>query len=122
MGFFDKLKAGLKKTREGFKNKLNAILAGFGRVDEDLFDELEELLITSDFGAETTETLMTRLRARVKEGRITDPAQVEAALQEEIAAMLSKGEQGLDTDAVPVLISVIGVNGVGKTTSVGKMA
>ncbi len=122
MGFFDKLKAGLKKTREGFKNKLNALLAGFGRVDEDLFDELEELLITSDFGVETTETLMSRLRARVKEGRITDPAQVEAALQDEIAAMLSKGEQGLDTDAVPVLISVIGVNGVGKTTSIGKMA
>ena len=122
MGFFDKLKAGLRKTREGFKNRLNAILAGFGKVDEDLFDELEELLITSDFGVETTQTLMERLRARVKEGRITDPGQVEAALQEEIAAMLSKGEQGLDTEAVPVLISVIGVNGVGKTTSIGKMA
>ena len=122
MGFLDKLKAGLRKTREGFKNKLNAILAGFGKVDEDLFDELEELLITSDFGVETTQTLMERLRARVKEGRITDPGQVEAALQEEIAAMLSKGEQGLDTEAVPVLISVIGVNGVGKTTTIGKLA
>ncbi len=122
MGFFDKLKAGLKKTRDGFKNKLNSMLAAFGKVDEDLFDELEELLITSDFGVETTENIMTRLRARVKEGRITDPGQIENALREEIAAMLSGGVQGLDTDDVPVLISVIGVNGVGKTTSIGKMA
>ena len=122
MGWFDKLRSGLKKTREGFKNKLKSLLAAFGKVDEDLFDELEELLITSDFGVETTEHLMEKLRARVKEGRIIDAAEVEKALQEEIAAMLTKGEQGLDTEDVPVIISVIGVNGVGKTTSIGKMA
>ena len=122
MGWFDKLKAGLRKTREGFKNKLKSLLAAFGKVDEDLFDDLEELLITSDFGVETTEHLMERLRARVKEGRIIEAAEVEKALQEEIAAMLTKGEQGLDTEDVPVIISVIGVNGVGKTTSIGKMA
>ena len=122
MGWFDKLKAGLRKTREGFKNKLKSLLAAFGKVDEDLFDELEELLITSDFGVETTEHLMERLRARVKEGRIIEAAEVEKALQEEITSMLTKGEQGLDTEDVPVIISVIGVNGVGKTTSIGKMA
>jgi fused signal recognition particle receptor len=122
MGWFDKLKAGLRKTREGFKNKLKSLLAAFGKVDEDLFDELEELLITSDFGVETTEHLMERLRARVKEGRIVEASEVEKALQEEITAMLTKGEQGLDTEDVPVIISVIGVNGVGKTTSIGKMA
>ena len=122
MGWFDKLRSGLKKTREGFKNKLKSLLAAFGKVDEDLFDELAELLITSDFGVETTEHLMEKLRARVKEGRIIDAAEVEKALQEEIAAMLTKGEQGLDTEDVPVIISVIGVNGVGKTTSIGKMA
>ncbi|MBO5076343.1 MAG: signal recognition particle-docking protein FtsY [Clostridia bacterium] len=122
MGWFDKLKAGLRKTREGFKNKLKSLLAAFGKVDEDLFDDLEELLITSDFGVETTEHLMERLRARVKEGRIIEAAEVEKALQEEITSMLTKGEQGLDTEDVPVIISVIGVNGVGKTTSIGKMA
>ena len=122
MGWFDKLRAGLRKTREGFKNKLKSLLAAFGKVDEDLFDELEELLITSDFGVETTEHLMARLRARVKEGRIIEAAEVEKALQEEITSMLTKGEQGLDTEDVPVIISVIGVNGVGKTTSIGKMA
>ncbi len=122
MGWFDKLRSGLKKTREGFKNKLKSLLAAFGKVDEDLFDELEELLITSDFGVETTEHLMEKLRARVKEGRIIEADEVEKALQEEIAAMLTKGEQGLDTEDVPVIISVIGVNGVGKTTSIGKMA
>ncbi len=122
MGWFDKLRSGLRKTREGFKNKLKSLLAAFGKVDEDLFDELEELLITSDFGVETTEHLMEKLRARVKEGRIIEADEVEKALQEEIAAMLTKGEQGLDTEDVPVIISVIGVNGVGKTTSIGKMA
>ncbi|MBO7406954.1 MAG: signal recognition particle receptor subunit alpha, partial [Clostridia bacterium] len=122
MGWFDKLKAGLRKTREGFKNKLKSLLAAFGKVDEDLFDDLEELLITSDFGVETTEHLMERLRARVKEGRIIEAAEVEKALQEEITSMLTKGEQGLDTEEVPVIISVLGVNGVGKTTSIGKMA
>jgi len=122
MGFFDKLKEGLRKTRDGLKNKLKGMLAGFGKVDEDLFDELEELLISSDFGVETTEEILRRLRARVKEGRITEADQVEEALREEIASMLDSGTQGLDTSDVPVLIMVIGVNGVGKTTSIGKLA
>ncbi len=122
MAFWDKLKSGLKKTRDGFVGKMDAMLAAFGKVDEDLFEELEAILISADFGLETTDFLMNALRKRVKEGRLTDPSEVQAALQEEIAAVLRQGEQGLDFHAVPVLISVIGVNGVGKTTSIGKMA
>lgn len=122
MAFWDKLKSGLKKTRDGFIGKMDAMLAAFGKVDEDLFEELEAVLISADFGLETTEFLMNALRKRVKEGRLTDPSDVRNALQEEIAAVLNQGEQGLDFDSVPVLISVIGVNGVGKTTSIGKMA
>lgn len=122
MAFWDKLKNGLKKTRDGFVGKMDTILAAFGKVDEELFEELEGVLISADFGLETTEFLMDALRRRVKEGRLTDPADVRDALQEEITAILRQGEQGLDFDAVPVLISVIGVNGVGKTTSIGKMA
>ncbi len=122
MAFWDKLKSGLKKTRDSFVGKMDAMLAAFGKVDEDLFEELEAVLISGDFGLETTEYLMDALRKRVKEGRLTDPADVRGALQEEIATVLRQGEQGLDFDSVPVLISVIGVNGVGKTTSIGKMA
>ncbi|MBR5280985.1 MAG: signal recognition particle-docking protein FtsY [Clostridia bacterium] len=122
MAFWDKLKNGLKKTRDGLVGKMDTMLAAFGKVDEDLFEELEGVLISADFGLETTEFLMEALRRRVKEGRLTDPADVRGALQEEIAEILRQGEQGLDFDSVPVLISVIGVNGVGKTTSIGKMA
>ena len=122
MAFWDKLKNGLKKTRDGLVGKMDTMLAAFGKVDEDLFEELEGVLISADFGLETTEFLMNALRRRVKEGRLTDPADVRGALQEEIAEILRQGEQGLDFDSVPVLISVIGVNGVGKTTSIGKMA
>lgn len=122
MAFWDKLKNGLKKTRDGLVGKMDTMLAAFGKVDEDLFEELEGVLISADFGLETTEFLMNALRKRVKEGRLTDPADVRGALQEEIATILRQGEQGLDFDSVPVLISVIGVNGVGKTTSIGKMA
>lgn len=122
MAFWDKLKNGLKKTRDGLVGKMDTMLAAFGKVDEDLFEELEGVLISADFGLETTEFLMNALRKRVKEGRLTDPADVRGALQEEIAEILRQGEQGLDFDRVPVLISVIGVNGVGKTTSIGKMA
>lgn len=122
MAFWDKLKNGLKKTRDGLVGKMDTMLAAFGKVDEDLFEELEGVLISADFGLETTEFLMNALRKRIKEGRLTDPADVRGALQEEIAEILRQGEQGLDFDRVPVLISVIGVNGVGKTTSIGKMA
>ena len=123
MGFFDKLKQGLKKTKENFVGKIDKMLAGFGVVDEDMLDELEDILIMSDFGVETTDFIMEELRERVKSEKITEPEKVKAVLQEEICAILTgTAAPGIDTNAVPAVITVIGVNGVGKTTSIGKLA
>lgn len=123
MSFFDKLKSGLKKTKDSFVGKVDTVLAAFGKVDEELFEELEDILITSDFGVQTTEKVIEGLRRRVKEGKVTDPEQVRVLLREEIAELLTAGGQSeLDFNHTPVVITVIGVNGVGKTTSIGKMA
>ena len=123
MSFFDKLKSGLKKTKDSFVGKVDTVLAAFGKVDEELFEELEDILITSDFGMATAEKVMEGLRRRVREEKITDPGQVRALLQEEIASLLTaRGQNALDFNETPVVITVIGVNGVGKTTSIGKMA
>lgn len=123
MSFFDKLKSGLKKTKDSFVGKVDTVLAAFGKVDEELFEELEDILITSDFGIATAEKVMEGLRRRVREEKITDPGQVRALLQEEIASLLTaRGQNALDFNETPVVITVIGVNGVGKTTSIGKMA
>lgn len=122
MGFFDKLKNGLKKTKESFLGKVDTILASFGKIDEELFDELEEILITSDFGVQTTEEILEKLRESVKENKLTEATQIRTELQKIIAEFLDLGEKGLDLHEVPVLITVIGVNGVGKTTSIGKIA
>jgi len=122
MGFFDKLKNGLRKTKENFLGKVDTILASFGKIDEELFDELEEILITSDFGVQTTEEILKKLRESVKENKLTEASQIRIELQKIIAEFLDLGEKGLDLKDVPVLITVIGVNGVGKTTSIGKIA
>ena len=125
MGFFDKLKAGLKKTKDNFLGKIDTILAGFGKIDDELFDELEYILITADFGINTTTQILDNLKTKVKENKETDPQKIKVLLQEIITDMLDiEGKQtyGLDTDDVPCVITVIGVNGVGKTTSIGKMA
>jgi fused signal recognition particle receptor len=123
MGFFDKLKQGLQKTKENFVGKIDKMLAGFGVVDEDMLDELEDILIMSDFGVETTDFIMEKLRERIKSEKITEPEKVKAMLQEEICAILTgTAAPGIDTNAVPAVITVIGVNGVGKTTSIGKLA
>jgi fused signal recognition particle receptor len=123
MGFFDKLKQGLQKTKENFVGKIDKMLAGFGVVDEDMLDELEDILIMSDFGVETTDFIMEKLRERIKSEKITEPEKVKAVLQEEICAILTgTAAPGIDTNAVPAVITVIGVNGVGKTTSIGKLA
>lgn len=123
MGFFDKLKQGLKKTKESFLGSVDKMLAGFGVVDEDMLDELEDILIMSDFGVETTDYIMEKLRARIKTEKITEPERVKAVLQEEICGILAgSAAPGIDTAAVPAVITVIGVNGVGKTTSIGKLA
>ena len=123
MSFFDKLKSGLKKTKDSFVGRIDTVLAAFGKVDEELFDELEDILITSDFGIQTTEKIMDDLRDKVKENRATDPAQVKELLKAEIEELLTAGGQkALDFNDTPVVVTVIGVNGVGKTTSIGKMA
>lgn len=123
MSFFDKLKSGLRKTKENFMGKIDAVLASFGKVDEELFESLEDILISSDFGVPTTERIMESLRKRVKEDRVTNGNVVKSYLQEEIAKLLEgDNAKGLDLEATPVVITVIGVNGVGKTTSIGKMA
>lgn len=122
MGFFDKLKSGLKKTKDSFLGKVDSVLAGFGKIDEDLFEELEDILISSDFGVQTTEDIMQKLRETVKTNRLTDASQIRTALEKCIAELLDIGEKGLDTNDVPIVITIIGVNGVGKTTSIGKIA
>ncbi|MBE7065791.1 MAG: signal recognition particle-docking protein FtsY [Ruminococcaceae bacterium] len=123
MGFFSKLKEGLSKTKENLIGKIDKMLAGFGVVDDDLLDELEEILITSDFGVETTEYIIDCLRDEIKSQKLTKPEEVKGKLQEIICGILTQGKLcGIDTNAVPCVVSVIGVNGVGKTTSIGKLA
>lgn len=121
MGFFEKLKAGLGKTREAVAGKIDSIFKSFVRVDEDMLDELEETLICADCGVETTEYVLGRLRERIKEERLTDPDAAKAALREILAETVGEHEP-MKTDTKPSVILVIGVNGVGKTTSIGKIA
>jgi signal recognition particle-docking protein FtsY len=122
MGFFDRLKEGLQKTRKGITEKIDQVLVSFGVVDEELFDELEEVLIASDIGVDTAMRIMTGLRKKVKENKITNPSQVKGLLKEEISEILGTDETVLDLEPSPAVITVIGVNGVGKTTSIGKIA
>lgn len=122
MSFFDRLKDGLQKTRKGITEKIDQVLVSFGKIDEDLFEELEEVLITSDMGVETSTRIIAGIRKRVKENRITDPARIKDALKQELLEILGDSQEELVTKPSPVVITVIGVNGVGKTTSIGKIA
>jgi fused signal recognition particle receptor len=122
MGFFDKLKEGLQKTRKGITEKIDQVLVSFGKVDEELFDELEEVLISSDLGIDTSMKIIEDLKRKVKERKVTDPMAVKGLLKEELTEILSSGENGLDVEPGPAIIMVIGVNGVGKTTSIGKIS
>ena len=122
MGFFDKLKEGLTKTRKSITEKIDQVLVSFGKVDEELFDELEEILITSDLGIETTMKVIEDLKAKVRERKIIDAMKVKDLLKEELQEILSKGGNELELNTKPAVIIVIGVNGVGKTTSIGKIA
>ncbi len=119
MGFFEKLKQGLAKTRSGFSEKISGVLSAFTRVDEDLLEELEEALILCDMGVETSLAAIEALRQRVKEERIKQPEQVREALREIIEDLV---RFDLPEETFPKVILVIGVNGVGKTTSIGKIA
>ena len=122
MGFFDKLKAGMSKTKKSFNDKLNNVFANFRKVDEELLEELEEALIMSDIGIETSTEIIDGLRNRVKKENIQDEEAVRSALREEMVRMLDVGNIELDLEKSPAVILVVGVNGVGKTTSIGKIA
>ncbi len=122
MGFFDKLKEGLQKTRKSITEKIDQVLVSFGKVDEELFEELEEILITSDIGIDTTMRIIEELKAKVKERKIIDPREVKGLLKETLKEILEKGGNEMKLGTKPSVIIVIGVNGVGKTTSIGKIA
>ena len=121
MKFLDKLKAGLKKTKDAIFGGLHKIAKTFTRVDEDLLEELEEMLIEADVGVETTEDIIEELRDRIKDGRLKEPEQINSALKEIISGMIGDGEP-LNLNTAPSVILVIGVNGAGKTTSIGKIS
>ena len=121
MGFFDKLKNGLTKTKDAFFGQVSDVLKSFRRVDEDLLEELEELLICADMGAETAMSVVDELREKIKEDKITEAEQVKDALKEILRDHIGEGEP-LKLEATPSVILVIGVNGVGKTTSIGKIS
>lgn len=121
MGFFDKLKEGLFKTKNAIVGKVDALFKKFVKVDEDLFDELEELLISADIGVNTTEEILDELRDTVKEKRIKEPEEVKTELFDILRRMIGEHEP-LNLSTKPSVILVIGVNGVGKTTSIGKIS
>ena len=121
MAFLDKLKQGLSKTKSAIFGQIDEVLKAFVRVDEDLLDELEELLITSDVGVNATEEIIDRLRDAIKDGRLKEKEDVEGALREILEEMIGEGEE-LNLSTTPAVILVIGVNGAGKTTSIGKIS
>ena len=121
MGLFSKIGAGLKKTRDSLIGSVNGMLRSFTRIDEELFEELEEILVMGDVGAATAAHICEQLRQRVKEQGVTDPLQVRALLRQIVAEMLAGGQE-LQIGTKPSVILVIGVNGVGKTTTIGKLA
>ena len=121
MAFFDKLKNGLKKTKDAVINRVDAVVKSFRSVDEDLLEELEEIMICADMGVETTEEIIGELRSRIKEENIKDPELVKDALCAILRDHVGEGGE-IDLSTTPSVILVIGVNGVGKTTSIGKIA
>lgn len=122
MGFFDKLKQGLSKTKSSFDDKINNVFSNFRKVDEELLEELEEVLIMSDIGIETSTYIISKLRDRIKKENIKDSEIVKEALREEMVSILSEIDNELKLETTPSIILVFGVNGVGKTTSIGKIA
>ena len=122
MGFFDKLKQGLTKTKESINDKINNVFSNFRKVDEELLEELEEALIMSDMGVETSTQIISNLREKIKKEKIGESEQVKEALREEIEKILEKCDNSLKLETKPSVILVVGVNVVGKTTSIGKMA
>ncbi len=121
MGFYEKLKAGIGKTKNAIMGNIDRVMQRFVRIDEDMLDELEETLIMADVGVETTEKILDELRARIKAERLTGADEARAALEDIITGMIGEGGE-IDLSTTPSVILVIGVNGVGKTTSIGKIS
>ena len=122
MGFFDKIKAGLTKTRDALSNTLGSVFSGFSEIDDDFYDELEECLILADLGVETATKAVERLRKIVREQHLKTTEEAKSALKDILTGMLEVGSMELDLSTKPSVILVIGVNGVGKTTTIGKIA
>ena len=122
MGFFDKIKAGLTKTREALSNTLGSVFTGFSQIDDDFYDELEESLILADLGVDTATKATERLRKAIREQHLKTPEEAKAALKDILEEMLNVGDVALNLSTNPSVILVIGVNGVGKTTTIGKIA
>lgn len=122
MSFLDKLKKGLEKTKNSFSEKINDVFAAFVKVDEELFDELEEVLITADVGVETTDNVLEMLRDRITHKNITEPDAVKNELIKILTEILISSETQIDLSSKPSIFIIVGVNGVGKTTSIGKLA
>ncbi len=122
MGFFDKLKSGLEKTRNQITERTMDVISIFKKVDDALFEELEEVLIMSDVGFETSSEIIERLRQKAREEKITESEGIKSALQEIISDILSEEDEEFEIKTSPAIILVIGVNGVGKTTSIAKLA
>lgn len=121
MGFFSKIKEGLKKTRNAVVGQIDSMLKSFKKIDDELFEELEELLVMGDVGVHTAGKICDELKDRVKKEGIKDPEEINRLLEETVSEMLKGGEE-LDISTSPSIILVIGVNGVGKTTTIGKLA
>lgn len=121
MGFFSKIKQGLQKTRDSLSNGVNSILNSFTKIDEELFEELEEILVMADIGVNTATEICDILRKKIKEQGVKDPVVIRSLLKEIVTEMLGD-DCGLKLDTKPSIILVIGVNGVGKTTTIGKLS
>ena len=122
MGFFEKLKNGMNKTKSSFDEKINNVFKSFRKVDEEFLEELEEILIMSDIGVDTSVKIINNLRTKIKKEKIQDEEDVKKALREEMQAILDGNDISLHLNTKPSVILVVGVNGVGKTTSIGKIA
>lgn len=120
MGFFSKIKDGLRKTKESMVKKMQKVVNSFTKIDEELFEQLEETMIMSDMGVETSVQICEELRKRIKERGVTDPSLIMEMIQEIVAEMMGD-DTGLDLSVSPAVIMVIGVNGAGKTTTIGKL-
>ena len=115
MGFFDKLKSGLSKTKESFDSKINNVFSNFRKVDEEFLEELEEVLIMSDMGVDTSVKIVDNLRKKIKKENIKEEEEVKEALRQEIQSIFDELDNSLKLETTPSVILVVGVNGVGKT-------